>query len=483
MRVLCYFNISAAKNILCDSGLIQSAGMLEYILSQRKDYHFYLWIPNFISMNEISKLKEKYPVFNSPNVTIVYTPITDVRRMTPYDFHFREMEKVANFWNTDYDVVFNGLPEYLENLSQLLSRNRQMDWGHCGKIPILNRLHWIMANDYVELPDDRIELKQAVGFLMADMNLSLCDFTSKMADVMMKKWFPTHKYNIRTLYNGIEFEKIRTEVKNPLLKTKDKIRLLYPNRLQGFKNPIFMLESLIKLRQKRQDFELILTDPTAEYCTNNVLKNGKLINLVNENRDWITVKPVNGKDYYRMIHSADVVLNTSNYETFCLVIIEALACGKNVVVPSELTFEELISPNYPFIYKHNDKKDFIEKLELAISKRGSMEKENIKYGEKYAWSNVGKSYLDLFEEIRQKYIMTPDYKTPDRERLLEEIKKRGRMSKKEIEKWLSPGAEKCWLKYRWYLLQNGIKDVWSSSIPIYYFGNEQPKLEIQKELF
>jgi len=480
MRVLCYLNISASKNILCDSGLIQTAGMIEYILSQSKEYHFYLWLPNFISIDQVNKFKEEYPILKSPHVTITYVPISPIRRMTPYDFRFRELEKCANFWKTDYDVLYNGLPEYTENLSQLLCRNRNLEWGHAF-IPIVNRLHWIMANDYVSIPDDRIELKQCAGMVMADYNLTLCNYTVEMVEAMRKRWFPNQEIKTQALYNGIEVEKIIAEKNNPLPKT-DKIRLLYPNRLQGFKNPMFMLESLIKLRQKRQDFELILTDPTADYRTNNKIKNGKLIRTIQENLDWIKVMPMARADYYRLIHSSDVVINTSDYETWCLVITEALTCGKNVVVPSGLTFEEMINPDYPFIYTRRNKKSFLEKLELAMAKRGTLEKENIEYGKKYAWSNVGKTYLDFFEQVRKKYILEPKYKSNDRHRLLEEIKKRGKMTKKEIKSFLGPGEEKCWTKYRWYLLQNGVKDTYDNSMPTYYVG-EKPKAERQKEMF
>ena len=315
MRILCYLNISASKNILCDSGLIQTAGMIEYILNQRKDYHFYLWLPNFISIDQVNKFKQEYPILKSPHVTITYVPISPIRRMTPYDFRFRELEKCASFWKTDYDVLYNGLSEYTENLSQLLCRNRNLEWGHAF-IPIVNRLHWIMANDYVSIPDDRIELKQCAGMVMADYNLTLCNYTVEMVEAMRKRWFPNQEIKTQALYNGIEVEKIISEKNNPLPKT-DKIRLLYPNRLQGFKNPMFMLESLIKLRQKRQDFELILTDPTADYRTNNKIKNGKLIRTIQENLDWIKVMPVARTEYYRLIHSSDVVINTSDYETWC----------------------------------------------------------------------------------------------------------------------------------------------------------------------
>jgi hypothetical protein len=65
---------------------------------------------------------------------------------------------------------------------------------------------------------------------------------------------------------------------------------------------------------------------------------------------------------------------------------------------------------------------------------------------------------------------------------LKEIKKLGRMKKPDIQKFLGPGNEKCWTKYRWYLLQNGIQDLWENSVPIYYYGNK-PEIEKQEKLF
>jgi len=233
MRVLCYLNISASKNILCDSGLIQTAGMIEYILNQNKNYHFYLWLPNFISIDQVNKFKNEYPILKSPHVTITYVPISPIRRMTPYDFRFRELEKCASFWTTDYDVIYNGLPEYTENLSQLLCRNRNLEWGHAF-IPIVNRLHWIMSNDHVAIPDDRIEVRQCEGFIFADLNLTLCDYTVEMVNSMMNRWYPNRNINIKTVYNGIEFDKIRSYKKEYI---HDKCLSIYLLETCGTQNP------------------------------------------------------------------------------------------------------------------------------------------------------------------------------------------------------------------------------------------------------
>jgi outer membrane protein OmpA-like peptidoglycan-associated protein len=50
------------------------------------------------------------------------------------------------------------------------------------------------------------------------------------------------------LYNGIDFKKIES---NKVVPQNKKYKLLFPNRLQTFKNPMFMIESLVKLREKR----------------------------------------------------------------------------------------------------------------------------------------------------------------------------------------------------------------------------------------
>ena len=478
MRILCFLNISASKNIVCDSGLIQTVQMMDWILKSKENYHFYLMIPKWILPKQWELLKDTYPILKSSNVTKIEIGISDIRRMTPYEFNFRELEKAVNFWCTDYDCVWNCLPEYTNNLSQLLCRNTNMGWGHAN-VPIINRWHWIMANDYVTIPDDRIEFRQCEGYIFAQYNTSLCKFTDTMIGSMMKKWFPNTTINTTTLYNGVDFNYIQS-CKN--IEKPNKIRLLFPNRLQTFKNPMFMLEALIKLRQQRQDFELILTDPTADFNANNTLKNGKLINTIKENSDWIKVKSVYGKSYFELIHSSDVVINTSDYETWGVAQTEALCCGKNIVVPSGLTFEEMTAPDYPFIYKKRNTADFIAKINLAIEKRLDYTQQNLMYGKKFDWANVIPSYIELFEGIRNKYIIKGEHKSNDRQRLLEEIKSKGKMAKPDIRSFLGPGEEKCWTKYRWYLLQQGIEDTWDRSIPTYYFG-KKPESAKQKNLF
>jgi glycosyltransferase involved in cell wall biosynthesis len=453
--------------------------MIDGILKVNQNYHFYLTIPKWIEYSQLDKLKAQYPILHSPNVTLMEkTPLSEVRRMTPYDFNFRELEQVIDFWGTDYDMVWNCLPEYTNNLSQLLCRNTDLGWGHAN-IPFINRWHWVMANDYVAIPDTRIEFRQVEGYLFSQYNTVLCKYNAEMVKNMVNKWFPNVKVDTSTIYNGVDFNRINTSIGT---EKPTKIRLLFPNRLQTFKNPMFMLECLIKLRQTRQDFELILTDPTADFTANNVLKNGKLIRIIKENSDWIKVISVSGKEYYELINSCDVVINTSDYETWGVCQTEALCCGKNIVVPSGLTFEEMTAPDYPFIYKRGNKQDFIAKIELAIKERNSYTTKNLEYGKRFDWSNVIWSYLDLFEGIRKKYIVDGKHETPDRKRLLEEIKSRGKMSKSEIQSFLGPGAEKCWTKYRWYLLQQGIEDTWDRKIPTYYFG-QKPDSSKQLNLF
>lgn len=481
MRVLCWLNISASKNIVCDSGLIQTAQMIDEILKRNENYHFYLCYPDFIAEEEVNKIKATYPILNSHNVTFKASPMSPVRRMIPYQFDFRPMEKCMNYWGADYDVVFNALPEFTNNLSQALCRSTDLKWGHF-LVPIINRWHWCLAKKYVTIPDTRIEFRQLEGLLFSQYNTTLCDYNAEMVKSTWNTWFPDKPCpELTKLYNGIDLDKIRKN--DPQKQNQGKFKLLFPNRLQTFKNPIFMLENLIKLRGKRQDFELILTDPTADFSTNNVLKNKKLIRIVKENSDWIKVKKVHGDEYYKLIYDCDVVINTSDYETWCVAITEALACGKNCVVPSGLTFEEMTHDNYAYIYKRKNGKDFIAKIESAIesSRDGANSAKNIELAKRFDWGIVGESYYNFFEDIKQKYIYDENYSSKDRDRCIEYVKKRGHATKKEIQKLLGPGEEKCWTKYRWRMLQSGIKDDYEHEEPLFYWG-EKPETYKQSSL-
>lgn len=480
MRVLCWLNISASKNLICDSGLIQTVQMIDEILKRDSNYHFYLCVPDFLEekryMSQIDLIKETYPVLDGNNVTIKYSPMTEIRRMIPYQFDFRSMEKCIDYWNTDYDVVFNALPEFTNNLSQALCRSTDLKWGH-ALVPIVNRWHWALAKKYVAIPDSRIEFRQLEGLLFSQYNTILCDYNAEMVHSIWNTYFENKECpKLTKLYNGVDLSRIQ---KNRTVHTKQlnpdrKKHLLFPNRLQTFKNPVFMLESLIKLREKRKDFYLTLTDPTADFSTNNVLKNKKLINIIKENSDWIKVKQVHGDDYYKLIYSSDVVINTSEYETWCVAITEALACGKNVVVPGGLTFEEMTSTDYPFIYKKKNTKDFIDKIESAMDNPQKYQQLNLDHAKKFDWSNIIPSYIEFFENIKQKYIFDEDYSSKDRDRCVEFVKKNGVVTKKDIQKLLGPGEEKCWTKYRWRMLQAGVKDCYECKEPTFYWGDRPP---------
>ncbi len=50
-------------------------------------------------------------------------------------------------------------------------------------------------------------------------------------------------------------------------------------------------------------------------------------------------------EYSRLLHRGDVVVSTSDYEFFCLAIMEAVYCGCHPVLPRRLTYPELIPRN------------------------------------------------------------------------------------------------------------------------------------------
>ena len=121
-------------------------------------------------------------------------------------------------------------------------------------------------------------------------------------------------------------------VKNP------KPVILWNQRWEYDRNPAMFFRMMDRLDDSGCDFDLILAgDPTNE-------KPKELEKIWKRYGDRILHYGYadNFERYSKLLHKADIVISTASYEFFCSAVMEAVYCGCHPMLPSGLTYTELV---------------------------------------------------------------------------------------------------------------------------------------------
>ena len=99
------------------------------------------------------------------------------------------------------------------------------------------------------------------------------------------------------------------------------------------------------------------------------------------------------------MNACDLFVLPSLTESFGVVQIEALACGKPVVATRNGGSEEILtSEEYGLLVEPADPKDLAEKILLALDREWDQEA-NLAYAEQFTWENIAKEIVDVYEKV------------------------------------------------------------------------------------
>jgi len=103
-----------------------------------------------------------------------------------------------------------------------------------------------------------------------------------------------------------------------------------------------------------------------------------------------------GQDLVHEINAADALIMFSHFETFCLVIIEAFACGKPVITSSAGAIKTYMRPELGIMTEPKNEKQLTEAILNFVKNKGTFNSEVIRnYAvNNYSYEKVGKD-LDL----------------------------------------------------------------------------------------
>jgi Glycosyltransferase len=174
----------------------------------------------------------------------------------------------------------------------------------------------------------------------------------------------------------------------------DKKIILAVGNLEKIKGHRYLVEAIGKLLQRRKDHIcIILGDGLLRNSLKKQIKSTGLENYVK----LVDSKPHNQISLW--MNACDIFVLPSLRESFGVVQIEAMACGKPVVATYNGGSEQIIiSEKYGLLCTAGDSDALCNMIEIAMDK--NWDKFNIiNYATTYSWDNIIKEALDIYEKV------------------------------------------------------------------------------------
>ena len=175
---------------------------------------------------------------------------------------------------------------------------------------------------------------------------------------------------------------------------QDKRIILNVANLVPVKGHKYLINAVSEVVENRQDIMLVIVGDGI--LRKDLEKQIENLNL----RDYVTF--VGAKPHQEIplwMNAADLFVLSSLSESFGVVQIEAMACGKPVVATKNGGSEEIIiSEDYGLLCEPADPEDLAEKILMALKKNWNKEKIR-QYAEQFAWDNIIKEILKIYNSL------------------------------------------------------------------------------------
>jgi rhamnosyl/mannosyltransferase len=176
-------------------------------------------------------------------------------------------------------------------------------------------------------------------------------------------------------------------------------RLLFVGRLQIQKNlPLLVKSFYYLINHTKLDVELNIVgdgEDRDKIC--------KLINTLGLTDRIHLQGKLQGKNLYKMYSCSDIFVLTSSYESFGIVLIEAMASGLQIVVSNIPSVRNVVINEKTGLLSESSEKDFamnITRILTNSSFRKKLIANGLKEVKKYNWDNIVLKYQNLYTEVK-----------------------------------------------------------------------------------
>lgn len=201
-----------------------------------------------------------------------------------------------------------------------------------------------------------------------------------------------------TIPNGIDTKEFNPNLPKIKKFSEDKkIKILFVGRIEERKGLIYLLESYKILKPKYANIELIVVGDgiLKQKCIDFVKEN----NLKDVHFEGAQVG-ISLKKYYA---TCDIYCSPAIFgESFGIVLLEGMACGKPVCGFANDGYKELLSntKGAQFLAKPKDSAELAQKLEQFIKDkklREEMSEWGLEYVKQYSWDKVARRVLNFYQ--------------------------------------------------------------------------------------
>ncbi len=200
---------------------------------------------------------------------------------------------------------------------------------------------------------------------------------------------------VMVLYPGCRFSK--SDIKLEKIDVKTPV-IIWNHRWEWDKNPEDFFWALKKVKEKKIPFKLALLGERYENIPH-IFQKAKL-EFADEliQFDYVELKD----KYMSLLSKGAIVVSTSLQENFGISVVEAVRAGCVPVLPSRLSYPEIMPEEYLKKILYTDKNDLVEKLTnliLNYQDNLSLREKLSLYMRRYSWQNIISQYDIEFEKV------------------------------------------------------------------------------------
>lgn len=198
---------------------------------------------------------------------------------------------------------------------------------------------------------------------------------------------------IKVIYLGVDTKYFNTDLKRGIVKGEP--QLLFVGVLYPHKNVEMLIDSMHHILEKFPKAHLQIVGNGSEYL--NLKQKIKKEQLESNIELLGNIEKEKLRDRYS---SCDVYVTASRHEMLDLPAIEAMSCGKPVVLSDIPVHKEIIEKSKGGkIFQISDKKSLSIMIEKCIENSKEIVKNGRKFAEENDWTNVSKKVAMIYNEL------------------------------------------------------------------------------------
>lgn len=179
---------------------------------------------------------------------------------------------------------------------------------------------------------------------------------------------------------------------NKFKKNKDVFTFISIGNFTKNKNHRLIIESFLRAFHISEKVKLILVGSGPEKHTLN-----SLIKQSGRTKQFKVFEYLNQNELVQLMHDCDCFVLSSNYETFGVVIIEAMACGLPVISTKCFGPEDILNKNYGILIDKNNSEQMVQAMKQIININKQYIAKEIR---NYAIDNYGEAnFLNKIDSI------------------------------------------------------------------------------------